>query len=95
MVTFGEVLVGLGLIFGALTGIAAFFGVFMNLNFMLAGAVSINPVIGTVAILIVLAWRVAGFYGLDSILLPLLGTPWTGTLVHKKGMANRAIPATN
>src|SRR5215467_1002335 len=40
IITFGEVLVGLGLIFGCLTGIAAFFGVFMNLNFMLAGAVS-------------------------------------------------------
>src|SRR6266566_7369196 len=35
MVTFGEVLVGLGLIFGVLTGIAAFFGVFMNMNFLL------------------------------------------------------------
>src|SRR6266581_6177514 len=29
LVTFGEVLIGLGLIFGVLTGIAAFFGVFM------------------------------------------------------------------
>jgi thiosulfate dehydrogenase [quinone] large subunit len=83
LVTFGEVLVGLGLIFGVLTGIAAFFGVFMNLNFLLAGAVSINPVIGTLAILLVLAWRVAGFYGVDSYVLPLLGTPWTGSLASK------------
>lgn len=84
MVTFGEVLIGLGLIFGVLTGIAAFFGVFMNLNFLLAGAVSINPVIGVLAIFLVLAWRIAGFYGIDSFLLPLLGTPWTGTLAHKR-----------
>ncbi len=83
MVTFGEVLIGLGLIVGCLTGIAAFFGVFMNLNFLLAGAVSINPVIGTLALFLVLAWRVAGFYGLDSYVLPLLGTPWTGSLRHK------------
>jgi thiosulfate dehydrogenase [quinone] large subunit len=83
LVTFGEVLVGLGLIFGALTGIAAFFGVFMNLNFMLAGAVSINPVIGTLALLLMLAWRIAGYYGLDSLLLPLLGTPWTGSLLSR------------
>ena len=83
VVTFGEVLVGLGLIFGVLTGIAAFFGVFMNLNFMLAGAVSINPIIGMLAMLLVLAWRVAGYYGVDSYLLPLLGTPWTGRLTHK------------
>ena len=84
LVTFGEVLIGLGLIFGALTGIAAFFGLFMNLNFMMAGAVSINPIIGTLALLIVLAWRVAGFYGIDRYLLPLLGTPWTGSLAHRK-----------
>ena len=85
VVTFGEVLVGLGLIFGVLTGIAAFFGVFMNLNFILAGAVSINPIIGMLALLLVLAWRVAGYYGVDSYLLPLLGTPWTGRLTHKVG----------
>src|SRR5437762_5745440 len=84
LVTFGEVLIGLGLIFGVLTGIAAFFGVFMNLSFLLAGAVSINPVIGVLALFLVLAWRIAGFYGIDSYLLPLLGTPWTGTLAHRK-----------
>lgn len=83
-VTFGEVLIGLGLIFGVLTGIAAFFGVFMNLNFLLAGTVSINPVIGVLAVFLVLAWRIAGYYGGDSIVLPLLGTPWTGSLMHKK-----------
>ena len=80
LVTFGEIAVGIGLIFGILTGIAAFFGVFMNMNFLLAGAVSINPIIGGLAILLVLAWRVAGYYGIDHWLLPLLGTPWTGSL---------------
>jgi thiosulfate dehydrogenase (quinone) large subunit len=80
LVTFGEIAVGIGLILGILTGIAAFFGVFMNMNFLLAGAVSINPIIGGLAILLVLAWRVAGYYGVDRWLLPLLGTPWTGSL---------------
>src|SRR5215472_8769977 len=32
VVTFGEVAVGIGLIIGLLTGIAAFFGVFINMN---------------------------------------------------------------
>ena len=82
VVTFGEILVGLGLIFGVLTGITAFFGVFMNLNFMLAGAVSINPIIGGLALFLVLAWRVAGYYGGDRWVLPLLGTPWTGSLTR-------------
>ncbi len=53
-------------------------------NFMSAGAVSINPIIGTLAILIVLAWRIAGYYGMDSVLLPVLGTPWTGSLARNK-----------
>lgn len=95
LVTFGEVLIGLGLIFGVLTGIAAFFGVFMNLNFMLAGAVSINPIIGMLAVLIVLAWRIAGYYGIDSVLLPLLGTPWTGSLAwNKTAIANNTMAQT-
>src|SRR6266699_2408555 len=63
---------------------AAFFQVFMNLNFLLSGAVSINPIIGTLALVLVLAWRVAGYYGVDRYLLPLLGTPWTGTLTRQK-----------
>ena len=82
VVTFGEILVGLGLIIGVLTGIAAFFGLFMNLNFLLAGAVSINPIIGGLALF--LAWRVAGYYGGDRWVLPLLGTPWTGSLASRR-----------
>lgn len=87
LITFGELAVGLGLLVGALTGIAAFFGLFMNLNFLLSGAVSINPVIGVAALFLVLAWRVAGYYGVDSYLLPLLGTPWTGSLAGKSQIA--------
>src|SRR5947209_13057307 len=94
VVTFGEIAVGIGLILGILTGIAAFFGVFMNMNFLLAGAVSINPIIGGLAILLVLAWRVAGYYGFDRYLLPLLGTPWTGSLAKKDMKGARVTPAT-
>jgi thiosulfate dehydrogenase (quinone) large subunit len=80
LVTVGELLVGLGLIVGALTGIAAFFGIVMNMNYLLAGTVSTNPILGVLALFIVLAWRIAGYYGVDRYLLPLLGTPWTGSL---------------
>ncbi|HLX59185.1 MAG TPA: DoxX family protein [Ktedonobacteraceae bacterium] len=91
-VTFGEILVGLGLILGVLTGIAAFFGLFMNMNYLLAGTVSINPIIGALALFIMLAWRVAGYYGIDRWLLPLLGTPWTGTLTRETKTKNAAPP---
>jgi thiosulfate dehydrogenase [quinone] large subunit len=76
MVAWGEVLVGVALIVGALTGIAAFFGLFMNLNYLLAGTVSINPILFVLSIGLLLAWRVAGFWGVDRYLLPVLGTPW-------------------
>jgi thiosulfate dehydrogenase [quinone] large subunit len=76
LVAWGEVLVGLGLLVGALVGIAAFFGTLMNFSFMLAGSASTNPVLFGLAVFLVLAWKVAGFWGLDRWLLPLLGTPW-------------------
>ena len=66
----------MGLLVGALTGIAAGFGVLMNLNYLLAGTVSINPVLGIMGLFLILAWRVAGLMGLDRWLLPLLGLPW-------------------
>jgi thiosulfate dehydrogenase [quinone] large subunit len=76
LIAFGETAVGLGLIFGAFTGIAAVAGAFMNLNFMLAGSSSTNPVLLLLGFLLVLAWKTAGYIGLDRWLLPLLGTPW-------------------
>jgi thiosulfate dehydrogenase [quinone] large subunit len=83
VVVFGEILIGLGLIVGALTGIAAFFGALMNMSFLLAGSASTNPVLFTAAIGLILAWRVAGYYGLDRYLLPMLGTPWRAQVDHR------------
>lgn len=76
VISWGEFLVGIALIIGAFVGIAAFFGMFMNLNFLLAGTVSTNPILFVLAIGLMLAWKVAGFWGLDRWLLPALGTPW-------------------
>ncbi len=75
-VAYGEVLVGLGLILGLLTGVAAFFGAFMNASFLFAGTLSSNPLLFILATWLVLAWKVAGWYGLDRWALPKLGTPW-------------------
>ena len=73
----GELLVGLGLglVFGALTGIAAFGGSLMNWSFLMAGTVTTNPLMFGLLVLVVLAWKNAGYYGLDHYLLPKLGTP--------------------
>ena len=76
VVTLGELAVGIGLILGVLTGLAAFGGALMNMSFLLAGSASTNPVLFTLAIGLILAWKVAGYYGVDRYLLPRLGTPW-------------------
>jgi thiosulfate dehydrogenase [quinone] large subunit len=86
LITFGELAVGLGLLLGALTGVAAFFGALMNMSFLLAGSASTNPVLFTLAIGLILAWKVAGYYGVDRYLLPRLGTPWRpGALFGRPG----------
>ncbi len=75
-VAYGELFVGIALVLGFLTGIAAFFGAAMNWNFMMAGSASTNPVLFVIAIGLILAWKVAGYIGIDFFLLPRLGTPW-------------------
>jgi thiosulfate dehydrogenase [quinone] large subunit len=82
IIVLGEVAVGIGLILGAFTGIAAFFGAVMNVSFLLSGSTSSNPVLLLLAILVIVGRRVAGYIGVDRYLLPKLGTPWQrGTLV--------------
>lgn len=76
LVTWGEVAVGLGLLLGILTGIAAGFGVLMNMNYLLAGTVSVNPILGMFGLFLCFSWRVCGWLGGDRWLLPSLGLPW-------------------
>lgn len=80
LVTYGEIAVGAALILGLFTGFAAFFGIFMNFNYLLAGTVSTNPILLMLTVGIILAWRVAGFFGVDHWLLPAVGTPWKPNL---------------
>ncbi len=90
VVAYGELLIGIALILGVFTGIAAFFGALMNWNFMLAGSASTNPVLFVIAIGLILAWKVAGYIGLDYFLLPWLGTPWKGEPVPAEGQSLQA-----
>jgi thiosulfate dehydrogenase [quinone] large subunit len=76
VIALGETTVGIALIVGAFVGIAAFFGAFLNFNFLLAGSASINPVMFVLALLLIFAWKTSGWIGLDRWLLPALGTPW-------------------
>ena len=84
----GELLVGLGLLLGGLTAIAAFFGLLLNFSFVYAGSASSNPTLIILEALIIFGWRVAGLWGLDQYLLPWLGTPW-----GRKAQPAPAVPA--
>ena len=72
----GEFLIGAALIVGLFTAIAALFGGMLTMSFGLAGVAGVNPLFFLVEVLLILAWRNAGYYGLDRYVLPALGTPW-------------------
>lgn len=76
LVAIGEVVVGVMLILGLLTGIVAFLGAVLNFSFVFAGSAGVNPAMILVSVLLILAWRNAGWWGLDRWVLPKVGTPW-------------------
>lgn len=90
LITLGEIAIGVGLLAGALVGFAAFFGALMNMSFLLAGSASSNPVLFTFAIGLMLAWKVAGYYGVDRWLLPRLGVPWRSSVATGGGQPGPA-----
>ena len=84
LIVAGEVVIGVALMLGAFTGIAAFAGGFLNWNFVMAGTASTNALLFAIVTWLVLAWKTAGWVGLDRWLLPALGTPWRpGRLFHQ------------
>lgn len=73
VIVLGEQAVGIALLLGAFTGLAAAAAAIMSWNLMLTGSVSGDPALFVLAVLLMLAWKTAGFYGLDHWLLPALG----------------------
>jgi uncharacterized membrane protein YphA (DoxX/SURF4 family) len=72
VVTVSELLMGLLLILGLFTGAAAAAGVTLNLVYMFTGSAGVNPAYAIVAVLLILAWRNAGYLGLDRLVLPMI-----------------------
>ncbi|MCH4008170.1 DoxX family protein [Companilactobacillus sp.] len=79
LISWGELLVGLGLIFGCLTTAAAFFGLLMNFSYLLAGAISVNPEFIFLEYFILIAGFNAGKIGLDRWVIP-----WIRTHIFRK-----------
>lgn len=83
LVAVGETLVGVALILGIFTGFAAFFGGFMNFNYLMAGTVSVNPMFLVLSVTLLLAWKVSGYIGLDYFLVPHVGALWSDRVATK------------
>jgi thiosulfate dehydrogenase [quinone] large subunit len=86
LIPIDELLIGLGILLGALTAVAAAAGLFMNFNFIYRGSTSVNPTYIILEALIIFGWR-----GLDYWLLRWLGAPWDpGTVVPRGGSDDTA-----
>jgi len=72
IIPWGELFVGVGLLLGALTTVAMFFGLLMNFIYMFAGTVSSNPWLILLSFFIIAAGTNAGKFGLDHYILPYL-----------------------
>lgn len=72
LVPWGQVIVGLSLILGAFTLVAASAGLLMNIFFILAGVISENPTYILIQLLILVAGFNAARIGLDFWIIPIL-----------------------
>ncbi|MBX5436424.1 MAG: DoxX family membrane protein [Alicyclobacillaceae bacterium] len=95
LVSYGELLVGIGLVLGCLTTAAAVAGAVMNLCYLLAGTTSTNPILLVLEMIIAFAGFNAAYVGMDHWVIPYLrrrlgrgagpqaGGPAAGTRRHK------------
>ncbi|MGX7042697.1 DoxX family membrane protein [Leuconostoc holzapfelii] len=72
LVSWGELLVGLGLIFGTLTLAASFFALVMNFSYLGAGVVSVNPTYIIIGGILLISGFNSGKIGLDRWVTPFL-----------------------
>jgi thiosulfate dehydrogenase [quinone] large subunit len=74
IVAYGELLMGIALMLGAFTGLITLLGSLTYWLFIAAGSASANPMLFVIAVALIMAWKVSGYYGADYYLLQWLGT---------------------
>jgi thiosulfate dehydrogenase [quinone] large subunit len=84
IVAYAEFLLGICLIVGLFTGIVGLLLALMSFSVMLAGFAGVHPVYFALALVLVMAWKNAGWWGLDRFMLPIIGTPWRGGALFKR-----------
>jgi thiosulfate dehydrogenase [quinone] large subunit len=69
LISIGELAIGIALILGLFTGLAALGGLLLNMVYMFTGSAGVNPAYVILEVPLVLAWRNAGYLGLDRYAL--------------------------
>ena len=72
VIALSEFTVGILLILGLFTGLAAFASGSLNMLYLLAGSAGINPIMLILSLFLLMAWKIGGYYGLDRFILPAL-----------------------
>jgi thiosulfate dehydrogenase [quinone] large subunit len=68
-IALGELAIGIALILGLLTGLAALAGLLLNIIYMFTGSAGVNPAYAILSMGLILGWRNAGLLGLDRFAL--------------------------
>ncbi len=84
-IALGEMAIGIALILGLFTGLAALAGLTLNLVYMFTGSAGVNPAYMILEVPLILAWRNAGYLGLDRF---ALNSEWRRN--HLPGFTGRA-----
>lgn len=74
----GITVAGIALILGLMSGLAAFTGIVLSANVLIAGSAEPGPIVLGMAVLLAMGWKTAGWIGLDRWVLPAVGAPWNG-----------------
>lgn len=71
-----ETVIGLAIFLGAFVGLLVAAGVLLDLLTLLLAGIPPHPTLLGLAVLLVLAWKNAGYIGFDRYLLRWFGAPW-------------------
>jgi thiosulfate dehydrogenase (quinone) large subunit len=92
LIALAELAIGIALILGFLTGLAALAGLLLNLIYMFTGSAGVNPAYAILSMGLILAWRNAGLLGLDRL---VLGGVWRRNQLSRMGHRASDRPASN
>jgi len=90
LIAVSELAIGVLLILGLFTGAVAIAGLSLNVIYMFTGSAGVNPAYAIVAVFLILAWRNAGYLGLDRFALPRA----TGRLRRPAPVPTQVLPPT-